>query len=382
MTIALDDLLEALEDGRQRATYGAVATLLGRPAQSLMSGRPRDARNSWIVRVATDLPTGYSDREMHPELRTHPHVIAAAADLAVWLTKHGIEAATVSKSARPLGRDTPDEWDDMDPRELLATYSGVMRALRKQGVVRSSNNPVADLAEAIGCKAFDLTIADKSAKGYDGVCGKGKRWQIKSRRQTRDNPSSQLGVLRDLESRHFDYVLAICLDEHFAIRSAYKIPHEAVASHAKFRAHQRGHILHLNAAVRADKRVENVTSIVAAAAKSLYESTRDDESARVAVSSRPRSKPSNATASSREPPTTRLAASYEHSRLAFVADVIEPLASTNRFRIVTPTGTFEMTKADFYRDFANVTKSASYRDRGLYHYPTIPEKARKYIVSH
>ena len=70
--------------------------------------------------------------------------------------------------------------------------------------------------------------------------------------------------------------------------------------------------------------------------------------------------------------------SYEFSRLGFKADVIEPLAAGDRFRVVTPEGTYEMTKADFYRDFANVVASMSYRERGLYHYPRTPEKAFKY----
>ena len=56
------------------------------------------------------------------------------------------------------------------------------------------------------------------------------------------------------------------------------------------------------------------------------------------------------------------------------------IPTDERFRIVTPEGTFEMTKAEFYRDFDNVVRSMSYRDRGLYHYPTTPEKALKYLV--
>ena len=71
-------------------------------------------------------------------------------------------------------------------------------------------------------------------------------------------------------------------------------------------------------------------------------------------------------------------ATYEFSRLGFKADIIEPLRSSERFRVVTPVGTFEMTKAEFYRDFANVAASRSYRERGLYHYPVVPAKANKY----
>ena len=76
---------------------------------------------------------------------------------------------------------------------------------------------------------------------------------------------------------------------------------------------------------------------------------------------------------------TRKVPSYEFSRLGFKADVIEPLAPNDRFRIITPEGTFEMTKAEFYRDFANGAATMSYRERGLYHYPRTPEKALKYL---
>lgn len=77
--------------------------------------------------------------------------------------------------------------------------------------------------------------------------------------------------------------------------------------------------------------------------------------------------------------SSKPATSYEFSRLGFKADLIEPLGPFDRFRIITPEGTFEMTKAEFYRDFANVVRSMSYRERGLYHYPATPEKALKYL---
>ena len=76
---------------------------------------------------------------------------------------------------------------------------------------------------------------------------------------------------------------------------------------------------------------------------------------------------------------TKRVPSYEFHRLGFKAEVIEPLGKQDKFRIVTPEGTFEMTKGEFYRDFANVVRSMSYRERGLYHYPTTPGKALKYL---
>ena len=71
-------------------------------------------------------------------------------------------------------------------------------------------------------------------------------------------------------------------------------------------------------------------------------------------------------------------ASYEFYRLGFKADVIEPLAWSEPFRIITPDGTFQMTKAEFYRTFENVVQSRSYRDHGIYHYPSVPKKAEQF----
>ncbi|HEY3783044.1 MAG TPA: hypothetical protein VGL56_18350 [Fimbriimonadaceae bacterium] len=69
---------------------------------------------------------------------------------------------------------------------------------------------------------------------------------------------------------------------------------------------------------------------------------------------------------------------YEFTRLGFIRDMIEPLSDNEKFRVITPGGTFEMTKAQFYDVFSNVTKTMSYVDRGLYHYPTTPGKALQF----
>lgn len=76
---------------------------------------------------------------------------------------------------------------------------------------------------------------------------------------------------------------------------------------------------------------------------------------------------------------------YSRTRLCFRADEIEPLDWDDRFRIVTPDGTFEMTKRDFYRDFPNVVASASYltgtratNSRREYHYWKTPIRAYRY----
>src|SRR3972149_4133400 len=64
---------------------------------------------------------------------------------------------------------------------------------------------------------------------------------------------------------------------------------------------------------------------------------------------------------------------YESSRFCFKRNVIEKLNSRDEFRMITPVGVFQMSKADFYREFPNVVASDSYK-RGVYNYPNLPSK--------
>lgn len=71
---------------------------------------------------------------------------------------------------------------------------------------------------------------------------------------------------------------------------------------------------------------------------------------------------------------------YTSSRLCFKADEIEPLNDSDVFIIQTPQGTFQFTKAEFYREFCNVTKTKSYRENGVYHYSVTPKRALSFLI--
>jgi len=84
-THSLDTILDLLHRFHQRATYGAVAELIDRPAQYLMNGRPRDPRNSWIVNQDTWLPTGYFNDQVHPDIISRDRVFLSPEELETWL---------------------------------------------------------------------------------------------------------------------------------------------------------------------------------------------------------------------------------------------------------------------------------------------------------
>ena len=81
----LNQIVALFEQHSQRATYGAVGGVVGRLPRSVMQGRPRNPRNSWVVRQADGLPTGYATGQVHPALLARTQVIVSPAGLAQWL---------------------------------------------------------------------------------------------------------------------------------------------------------------------------------------------------------------------------------------------------------------------------------------------------------
>lgn len=78
---------------------------------------------------------------------------------------------------------------------------------------------------------------------------------------------------------------------------------------------------------------------------------------------------------------TVVSAAYTASRLRFVRDVIDPLPPNGTITITVPgSGVYQMAKADFERDFANVAESRAYTQAGYYHYPSVPKKATRYRI--
>jgi hypothetical protein len=124
--------------------------------------------------------------------------------------------------------------ESLSAPELLRLHAATADELRRRGVVRSSNNPVGDLAEYLFCRAFGWGMAPKSAKAADAICSDGKLYQIKSRRITTHNPSRQLGVLRELDGAHFDFLAAILFAEDYTVLRVAIIPHASVLTGATY----------------------------------------------------------------------------------------------------------------------------------------------------
>jgi hypothetical protein len=145
-------------------------------------------------------------------------------------------------------------------RELLALFAGVMRELRTRGLVRSANNPVADLAESYVADRLRLTLAGTVTAGYDASAPDGKRYQVKARRLTSANRARQFGFIRNLPAQEFDYLALVTFAEDFEVASLHVLPHATVMRHARFTPHTNAWRIGLTRTVLADPEVRLVSS--------------------------------------------------------------------------------------------------------------------------
>ena len=126
-------------------------------------------------------------------------------------------------------------------------------------MIRSKNNPTGDYAEWLVSTKLGLALEKNSAKGFDAIDSQGRRYQIKGRRITNKNKSTQLGVIRNLDSKYFDFLVAVIFDANWQVCYAAKIPHQAVYLLAKYHSHVNGHIMHLRPSVFDNESVEDVS---------------------------------------------------------------------------------------------------------------------------
>lgn len=128
--------------------------------------------------------------------------------------------------------------------QLFRSYISILDELRRRGIVRSANSPVADYAEVLVCHALDLKRELPSTKGYDAKDRRNRRYEIKGRRITIQNKSRQLSAIRDLESLHFDYLVVVLFNADFSLLRGGVIPVGQITTSAQYRKHDNAWILH------------------------------------------------------------------------------------------------------------------------------------------
>lgn len=145
---------------------------------------------------------------------------------------------------------------------LLAAHSTILSELKERRILRSMNNPTGDYTEWLVSSRLSLRLETNSAKGFDASDADGLRYQIKGRRCTPANPSTQLGVIRNLEDTSFDVLAAVVFDQDWAVTCAALIPHAVVAEVAKYRPHVRGHVMRLTQSLVSHPDVHDISDVL------------------------------------------------------------------------------------------------------------------------
>lgn len=155
------------------------------------------------------------------------------------------------------------DLDTLPVRQLLAQYADIVEALRRRGVTRSSNNPVADYTEHLVCLGLGLERAPNSRAGHDATDAEGQRYQIKGRRLTPQNPSTELSAIRRLDTMPFHFLVAVVFRPDFSVDYAAQIPVAVVAARARFTAHTNSHRFQMRRSDLDEPLVLDITSRIA-----------------------------------------------------------------------------------------------------------------------
>jgi hypothetical protein len=162
------------------------------------------------------------------------------------------------------------EFQALHTAQLFKLHGAIMDELRRREVVRTSNNPTGDYAEALFQKAFNWALERNSSAGHDAKSCEGERYQIKSRRMTRFHDSRQLGAIRNLDKGNFDCLAGVIFNEDYSVNKAIIVPLSKLSMmKSKFSKHVNGWIFYLTDDVWAIEGVADVTADLKVAAKQL-----------------------------------------------------------------------------------------------------------------
>jgi len=151
---------------------------------------------------------------------------------------------------------------DRTTPELLADWAAVMRALRERGVIRTNNNPVGDIAEAIVAAHYRGTCGSFSQAGWDVQTPDGELIQVKAMRRTATGKRRNLSPIRDT---NYDSVVIVVFDEDFRVAEGLKIERAAVEDLFPIKEHVNGRVITVTKMLCADPRVKTVALSSAAA---------------------------------------------------------------------------------------------------------------------
>jgi hypothetical protein len=129
-----------------------------------------------------------------------------------------------------------------------------MAELRARAIVRSGNNPIADIAERLVADYYGGTVAPPNEKGFDVLTKAGERLQVKALRRTQKGRTT----LSPLRSHEFDAVVIVVFELDMRVVEALHVPLSVVEARQGWSSTWQAHRLSLTASLRGDGAVSRI----------------------------------------------------------------------------------------------------------------------------
>ena len=85
--LLIPEITAILEKKKVKATYGALADMLGARAEYVISSFSKSRNNRWIVNAKTGLATGYADEFLDDDYRAKPIQLSDEDALLAFLSE-------------------------------------------------------------------------------------------------------------------------------------------------------------------------------------------------------------------------------------------------------------------------------------------------------
>lgn len=140
-------------------------------------------------------------------------------------------------------------------RELLALWAGSLRELRERRVIRTFNNPIADIAEELVAIHYGGERGSFIQKTWDVRAGN-EFLQVKALRNTGNPTRRNLSPIRSDDG--YTAVIVVIFTEDLRVAEAIRIPRELVNEIFERRSHVNGRIVRLSHRLLANPAVERI----------------------------------------------------------------------------------------------------------------------------
>jgi hypothetical protein len=131
-----------------------------------------------------------------------------------------------------------------------------MRELRQRDIIRTNNNPVGDIAEAVVHAHYGGERAGFSNAGFDVKTPSGERIEVKAIRVTEGGKTGR--GLSPIRKSDYDVVLVVVFGEDFDVTEGLRIPREVVEERFAVESYRNARSIRITRALRDDPRVETV----------------------------------------------------------------------------------------------------------------------------